>query len=187
MADNNKKVHLNHKAYSSDMSVIEHSKEILAENLTICEDWSLSVDLKLPNRSTTEWRSIFSLYVDKNNSINTGQLDQRMLAVSIRPDQSNVIVVITYDIGTNLKYMYNTTKKVNEGNWISLKISQTGGLYEIKVDYELVYHKDKFLPKPWTNVKLVSGVSHDKKNIPTIVHYRDFNIKTYKTKGKRTN
>ena len=82
---------VNHEVYSSGSSVTTLSTKTLAENLTICEEWKLSIDLKLPNRSTTERRNMFSLYVDKN----TGQQDQHILAVSARPGQSNVLLMIT--------------------------------------------------------------------------------------------
>ena len=53
-----------HEVYSSGSSVTTLSTKTLAENLTICEEWKLSIDLNLPNRSTTEWKNIFSLYFD---------------------------------------------------------------------------------------------------------------------------
>ena len=81
-----------HEVYSSGSSVTTLSTKTLAEDLTICEEWKLSIDLKLPNRSTTEWRNIFSLYVDKS----TGQPDKHILAVSIRPVQSNIMLMMNY-------------------------------------------------------------------------------------------
>ena len=141
-----------HEVYSSGSSVTTLDTKTLAKDLTICEEWKLSIDLNLPNRSTTEWGNMLSLYVDKN----TGQQDQHILAVSIRPGQSNVMLMINYDMSTNQKLTYSITKKVNAGNWINLKISQMSGVYEIKVDYKLVYNKTNFAPTTWTNVKLVT-------------------------------
>ena len=46
--------------YSSGSSVRTLSAETLTKDLTIFDEWSLSVDLKLPNRSTTKWRKFFS-------------------------------------------------------------------------------------------------------------------------------
>ena len=141
-----------HEVYSSGSSLTTLSTKTLAEDLTICEEWKLSIDLKLPNRSTKEWRNMFSLYTDKN----TGQQDQHILAVSIRPGQSNVMLKIAYDMSTSQKHTYDMTKKLNAGNWINLKISQMSGVYEIKVDYKLVYSKTNFAPTTWTNVKLIT-------------------------------
>ena len=141
----------------------------------------MSIDLKLPNRSATEWRNIFSLYVDKN----TGELDQRLLAVSIRPGQSNVMLNIAYDMFTNQSYEYNVTKKVEADNWINLQISQISGLYKIKVDYKIVYNKTNFAPTTWTNVTLATGNTNVNENVLTIVNYSNFKINTCKTKSKK--
>ena len=170
-----------HEVYSSGSSVTTLSTKTLAEDLTICEEWKLSIDLKLPNRSTTEWKNIFSLYVDKN----TGHPDQHILAVSVRPDQSNIMLMIAYEMSINQKLTYRITKKVNAGNWINLKISQMSGMYEVKVDYKLVYNKTNLVPKSWTNVKLITGKTSDKKNTSIVALYRNFKINTCKTKSKK--
>ena len=177
-----KKVKLNHEAYSSGSSLTKLTTERLAKNITICEEWTLSIDLKLPSRSITEWRNIFGLYV----STNTEQL-QPLLAVSIRPDQSNVTLKITYNVDTYQTYTYNVTKKLNAGNWINLKISQNAGIYKINVDYELVHNKTNFVPKIQKNVYLVTGNTSGKEGISIIVYYRNFKINTCKARGKNTN
>ena len=150
--------------------------EILADDLTICEEWNLSIDLKLPNRSKTEWKTIFSLYADKK----TGQLEHRVLAVSIRPDQSNVMLMIAYEVDASKIYGYNTTKKINPGNWINLKISQMSGVYKIKLDNELVYNKNVSAQK----VRNVHLLTNGKNSISVKVYYRSFKIKTCKKRGK---
>ena len=170
-----------HEVYSSGSSVTTLSTKTLAEDLTICEDWKLSIDFKLPNRSTTEWRNMFSLYVDKNS----GQPDQHILAVSIRPVQSNIMLMINYDMSTNQRLTYNITNKVNVDNWINLKISQMSGVYEIKVDYKLVYNKTNFAPTTWTNVKLITGKTSGKENTSIVALYQNFKINTCKTKSKK--
>ena len=177
-----------HEVYSSSSSLTTLSTKTLAEDLTICEEWKLSIDLKLPNGSITEWRNIFGLYVDKS----TGQLDQRLLAVSITSDQSRVTLLIVYRIHTSKIYKYKITKKVKSNNWINLKVSQMKGVYEIKVDYKLVYNKSnlqKFAPTSRTNVKLVTGKVSGKpsgeENISIIVQYRNFKINTCKTTSKK--
>ena len=170
-----------HEVYSSGSPVTTLNTKTLAENLTICKEWKLSTDLKLPNRSTTEWKNIFSLYVDKN----TGQPDQHILAVSIRRVQSNIMLMINYDMSTNQRLTYNITNKVNVDNWINLKISQMSGVYEIKVDYKLVYNKTNFAPTSWTNVKLITGKTSGKENTSIVALYRNFKINTCKTKSKK--
>ena len=170
-----------HEVYSSGSSVTTLSTKTLAEDLTICEDWMLLIDLKLPNRSATDLRSIFGLYIDKN----TGQQDQHILAASIRPDQSNVMLMIAYDMSTNQRLTYNITNKVNIDNWINLKISQMSGVYEIKVDYKLVYNKTNFAPTSWTNVKLITGKTSGKENTSIVALYQNFKINTCKTKSKK--
>ena len=96
--------------------------------------------------------------------------------------------MIAYNADSSQTYKHNITKKVNAANWINLKISRLSGVYEIKVDYKLVYNKTNSLPTTWTNVNLVTGHTKGKENISTIVHYRDFKVNTVdnicKTKGK---
>ena len=170
-----------HEVYSSGSSVTTLSTKTLAEDLTICEEWKLSIDLKLPNRSTTEWRNIFVLYDDKS----TGQLDQHSLAVSITSDQSRVTLLIVYRIHTSKISKYKIRRKVNSNNWINLKISQMSGVYEIKVDYKLVYNKTNFAPTSWTNVKLITGKTSGKENTSIVALYQNFKINTCKTKSKK--
>ena len=188
MENKNETAKVKHEVYSSGSSVTTLSTKTLAENLTICEEWKLSIDLKLPNRSTTEWRNIFVLYDDKS----TGQLDQHSLAVSITSDQSRVTLLIVYRIHTSKISKYKIRKKVNSNNWINLNLSQMKGVYEIKVDYKLVYNKSnlqKFAPTSRTNVKLVTGKVSGKpsgeENISIIVQYRNFKINTCKTTSKK--
>ena len=170
-----------HEVYSSGSSVTILDTKTLAEDLTICEEWKLSIDLKLPNRSTKEWTNIFVLYGDKS----TGQLDQHLLAVSITSDQSRVTLLIVYRIHTSKISKYKIRKKVNSNNWINLNLSQMKGVYEIKVDYKLVYNKTNFVPTSWTNVKLITGKTSGKENTSIVALYRNFKINTCKTKSKK--
>ena len=181
METKSKKSKLKHKAYSSSSSVTTLSTETLAEDLHICEDWNLSIDLKLPKRSMTEWRQIFGVQVNETTDLTGGS---RIPTVWIRPDQSNIMLMLAYNINTNQSNTYNITKKVNAGNWINLKISQMNGRQEIKVDYELVYNNTNSVPKTWTSLSLVTGNAGKKENSSTSVHYRNFEIDTCKTKGE---
>ena len=150
----------------------------LPKDLTLCEEWSLSIDLKLPSRSTKEWSKLFSLH---NNGGTNPTTASHISAAWIRPDQSSVMLMIAYNIDNNLNYTYNVTTKLNVGNWINLKISQLSGIYAIKVDYKLVYNKTNSFPKPWANVKLVTGNTNG--NFLATSHYRNFEIDTCPKKG----
>ena len=172
---------MKNEVFSFNSSVTTFSTKTLAKDLTMCEDWILSIDLELLNHSTTEWRNIFSLGVDKNNV----KLDKRLLAVSIRSGQSNVMLRIANDMITNQSYEYKVTRRVNAGNWINIKISQMSGLYEIKVDYELVYSKTYFAQNVWSNVKLVTGKTYVNEKVLKVVNYRNFRMNTCKTKSKK--
>ena len=165
------------KIYSSGLSVSTLSTDTLAKDIKICEEWNLSIDLKLPNRSTKDWIKVFSFQFNWHNTTTTGIIgDLSIPAVWIRPDKSNLMLMIKYNIDTIQSYDYNLTKKVNKDNWINLKISQISGEYKVKIDYELVYNKTNSVPKTRTGVNLVTGTINEKKNISTIVYYRNFKI-----------
>ena len=169
------------KAFASGSTVTSLTTGILAQDLTVCEEWNLSIDLNLPNRSMTEWTRVFSAEVSETTDLTGGS---RIPTVWIRPDQSSFMLMIAYIINTNQSYVYNITKAVDAGNWINLKISQTNGIQEIKIDYELVYNKANTVSKTWTRMNLVTGNTNGNENLSTNVHYRNFEINTCKTKGK---
>ena len=154
------------------------STKTVAKDLTICEEWNLSIDLKLPNRSTSEWRKVFTFQVNKVLTAKSS-----MPSVWIRPDQSSFMLMITY--GFEETYTYNVTKKVNAGNWVNLKISQMNAVREIKVDYKLVYSITNYTPTTWTNVNLTTGDTYANENFSTMVYYRSFEIDTCKTKSEK--
>ena len=132
--------------------------------------------MKLPNRSQTKWTNVFNVQVNETTDLKG---DSIIPAVWVRPDQSNFMLMIAYK-----NYTYNITTKVHEGNWINLKISQANGVQTIKLDYELVHNKTNSVPKTWSNVNLVTGNTNGMEKLSTVVHYRNFEIKTCKTKGK---
>ena len=123
-----------------------------------------------------EWRNIFNVQV-----IETTTGGPRVPTVWIRPDQSSLMVMIDYN---NTNQIYNVTMKANPNNWINLKVSQLNGVQEIKVDYKLVFNTTNSVSKTWARVNLVTGNTSGKENIFANVHYRNFEINTYKTKGK---
>ena len=94
------------------------------------------------------------------------------------------MLVIVYKTDTSQSYAYNITKEVNRYNWINLKISQMSGVYEIMVDYNLVYTKNNSVPKMWTKVSIVTGDINENENLSINIDYRNFKINTCKARGK---
>ena len=134
----------------------------------------------MPNRSRKERRNIFSLYSYNH----LAHLDQRDLSVSIRPNQSKVVLMITYKSHIFQAYKY-INKKVHASNWINLKLYQTSNLFEIRLDNELVYNKKIIVPKVWKHVNLVTGSTNKSSNLSTIVYFRNFNLNISKKTGKK--
>ena len=78
------------------------------------------------------------------------------------------------------------TTKINADNWINLKINQISRVYEIFVNYKLVYNT-RSVPKTWANLDLVMGNTNGssiKEKRLAIVQYRNFEIKTCSVQGK---
>ena len=155
--------------------------------MTLCEEWILSIDLKLPNRSTTEWSRVLNLQFDGSYTEDVPSIP----TVWIKSDKSDAIKLKTCqsfidpDCKNNKNnYFIGTTKEVNADNWLNLKISQMSGIYEIKLDYKTVHKITKFVSKKSTNVNLLIGNTSGKESISTIVNYRNFKINTCKRKGK---
>ena len=155
----------------------------LVEDLTICEEWDLSVDLKMSNQSTTEWKKVFSLQpVNRTTNLTAGS---SIVAVWVWPNKLDLKLLITFDIDSKEIFTYNFTNAVNAGNWINLQISQVNEKLEIKVDYRLVHSRTNSLSKKWTNVKLITENLYATENVSTIVQYRKLEIGTCKPKGMK--
>ena len=110
-------------------------------------------------------------------------MEKRILAVYIRPDQSNIMLKIVCYNDTDKSFEHILTKKVSASNWINLKISQKSVVNEVKIDYKLV-SKIHFPPKTWAHVNLMTENTYGKENVSTFVYYRNFKITTCTTKGK---
>ena len=147
----------------------------------MCEDWVLSIDLKLTNKSTKEWSSVYSLSVLRfqpevfsNGSANLKN-GSSLQAVWLRQDESNVMFTVVYNpIG--IKFTFNVTKKFD--NWINLKISHLDGVYKIKVDYKEVFNTKIVVSKMWYKIILVMGNANGTGFISAIGQYRNFDIIT---------
>ena len=119
----------------------------------------MSIDLKLPDQSTALWKNVFGLQVEGTADQTDGS---RIPAVWIKAGPADVMLHITNMIATESNpvthnYQYDLQAKSNTGNWFNLKLSQKDGLYEIKIDDELVHSVLNTEPKTYTNVKLVTG------------------------------
>ena len=127
--------------------------KILKKGLKLCEDWDLSIDLKLPNQSNLIWRNFFGLQVEGTADQKPGS---RVPAVFIQQDKAEVSYT---PFGTESNHVFNfpTFIKFNTGSWINLKISQNNKVYEIKVDDKLVHKEINSKPEAWSNVKVVIG------------------------------
>ena len=187
----NKTTELKHKFYTFGSSVTTLSTKTLATNLTLCEEFNLSIDLKMSNRSTSSWTKVFSLQIERSswssNWSNKGvTAGSSILGVSTRTDQSNVMLMITYKNKNKKNYNYTMTTKINANNWINLKINQISRVYQIFVNYKLVYNT-RSVPKTWANLDLVMGNTNGNSIIGkrlAIVQYRNFEIKTCPVQGK---
>ena len=157
----------------------------LKRGLTLCKDWDLSIDLKLPSQSTINWRNVFGLQVEGTTNEEPGS---RVPAVFIEKAHPQVKLHVSYTpIGTKSNHVYNTQKNFNTGNWINLKISQHNKVYEIKVDDKLVHKVTNPNPKSWSNVKVVMGNTYGTTFYSTALgDYRNFEIYTCSSAGKTT-
>ena len=50
--------------FSSGPSPFQITENTIATGLTIYEDWELSVDLKIPAKSTAGWKNVFGLQTE---------------------------------------------------------------------------------------------------------------------------
>ena len=77
-------------------------------------------------------------------------------------------------------YSFNvddSEKRFNTGDWVNVKLSQINGVFEYKVNGEIVHTAINSDPQTWTNVKVVMGNRfgyHDRKI--ALGQYRNFKI-----------
>ena len=128
------------------------------------------------------------------------ELGSHIPAVWIRPGVTDVMLQIGYGTGPlgdptsmgDQAIVYKPTTKFNTGNWVNLKISQTNamknehrddiestsGLYEIKIDDEVVFIGTNEMAQTWKNVKVVMGNNYGWPELysSAIGEYRNFEI-----------
>ena len=164
------------KVFSSGPSVSKIVEtKTLKKGLTLCEDWDLSIDLKLPSQSTLNWKNVFSLQVEGTADQKPGS---RVPAVFIQKGKAQVQLQVSYTpFGTKSNHLFNfpTFIKFNTGNWINLKISQNNKAYEIKFDDKLVHTEMNSSPQVWSNVKVVIGNTYGN-YLTALGEYRNFEI-----------
>ena len=164
--------------------------------LMICEDWSLTIDLKLTNQSTAQWINILRLQNFSLKSENHREFwsadptaKSRVLSVWVRPDQTNVMLMVASRFTQNSNLTFNITTKFNTGNWINLQMSLIHGVYEIKVDYKQVYNisyiSTNSVLRKRRIINLVMGNNNGTRNISAIGYYRNFDIISCQSKIKK--
>ena len=131
--------------------------------------------------TATKWKNVFALQVEGTKD---GDKGSRLPAVWIRPGLGDGIVMlqIGYCIGDNWNSAVNPTFNFNNdyGFWNRLKISQTGGTFDIEINslHHYVFSTSNPNPQTWTNVKVVTGNTYGNVNfVPAVGKYRNFVIK----------
>ena len=177
--------------YSSGPSAETISTQTLASRLTICEDWNISVDLKLPSQfaptctwSTCEWPNIFSLQV--NGTID-GEMGSRIPAVWIIPYKQDLIWIgISTQIGDEYG-KWSQTPEIKTDQWVNLKISQRKDqatnewIFEVKLDNKQVYSISNSNPQNWSNVNVIMGNMYEKNESESAKgEYRSFELSSCK-------
>ena len=174
------------KVFSSGPSVSKIVEtKTLKKGLTLCEDWDLSIDLKLPSQSTSKWGNIFGLQVEGTRVnpwvtyLGDPKPGSRVPAVFTQKSAAHVKLHVSYTpLGTESNHIYVIPNRFDTGNWINLKISQNNKLYEIKVDDKVVYKTTNSNPKSWSNVNVVMGNTYltTLYYSPAIGEYRNFEV-----------
>ena len=71
---------------------------------------------------------------------------------------------ITCALGSNANYHFNideSDQKYNTGNWVNVKLSQINGVYEYKINGNVLHTAVNSNPQTWNNVKVVIGNTYD--------------------------
>ena len=155
-------------AYSSGSLITALDTKTLDTNLFICENWVVSIDLKLTEQSTTKWSNIFSLQL--NSSV-------EILALWVRPNQSHLALLVDYNLNNTIKHSFNASIKFNIDNWLNVRVSQVNEVFEIKVDYRQVHNITNFTAETWRYVNIVTG-NINETEILAVAQYRNFDIVT---------
>ena len=83
-------------------------------------------------------------------------------------------------MGNNWNYYVHPIQNFNEDIWFNLKISQTNGFYEIKINDSSVQKATNPDPKKWTDVNVVIGNTYGNTLfVPALGYYRNFVIRNF--------
>ena len=180
--------------FSSGPSVTKIESKTLATGLTLCNDWEISIDLKLSLNPVNKMKTktIFSLQVKGVNYPEKGSRipslfimkgrDYIALWASLRGRPDSTVAII-YGFGQNHNGPnpeYFETKV-----WYNFKLSRINGRMDMKINNKIVKRRDNIQYKSWDNVDLVMGSTSSNSNeyVPAQGEYRNFEIKSCQIKG----
>ena len=148
--------------YSSGNSVSTIATKVLKTGIKLCQNWELTIDLKIPDQSINHWTNIFG--IQKENSVNM-QTGSRLPALFIQEYQSSqpnyyqthsLYLCIASEIGGNPNYPFKFIKWQPD-KWTNLKINQINGTFKIEIDGKEYKKVQNPKPKEWNNVKIEMG------------------------------
>ena len=147
--------------------------------------------MKLPTQSfSTNWKNIFGLQVNGTQDREPGS---RIPSVYIFSHGSAELYFTPNDkmdgfshaIRQNNNLYYATIGlNLDTNNWINLKISQSNGVFEIRLNDQLVRWGTNINPKVWTNVDVVMGNTYGNQWESATGEYRNFEITSFSSKSK---
>merc|ERR1711937_995649 len=149
-------------SFSSGSSVgtlgTEHT---IATGLTMYENWSWSVDLKLPmdNIPTSTWKSVFFIQVEGTDGLS--QVGARLPSMFIDPlSSTHVRTAIHYTHQPNGQYSrYENGENdfFSTNDWVNVAASQTNGLIEFRYNGNVVHTDINPNPVTFENVVIIMG------------------------------
>ena len=110
----------------------------------------------------------------------------RIPAVWIHPNLPYIEIQVATMVGDDWNYYFSVVSDtVNKGDWFTLKMSQRDGLYNVKIDNELVHSVVNPSPKTWKNVKIVTGNTYGNSIfIPAVGEYRNLEVYSFPEESK---
>ena len=173
--------------WSGSWSTIE--PKTLATGLRLCDDWDLSIDLKLfmrPENRNKE-KNIFGLKVSGTNGyfLDPGS---RLPSLFIKKGLNYIRLYASLITSSSYSFVYgeqgNGPDSIAKGKWYTLKLSQVDGWYMMKVNDKIVHIKSNTKSQTWDNVELVMGDTYGKPNFaPAVGQYKNFEINSCETKS----
>ena len=179
------------QVYSFGSSVYQISEDkTIASRLKICEDWDLSIDLKLPVQNTDEWINVFGLTIENPSEWLTEPFGiwsgSNIPAVWIQPKSENPGLKLKLSVGYtpigSRYYRHDDPTERDWDSWINLKVSQTSGMFEVKINNVIVDSISNSNPQDWNDVKIVMGNTYGASGYGSyrsaVGEYRNFEIRS---------